>query len=83
MNLAKCCVHCPKVSDAFSAENDAVRVLHLRYIPRLLLTEFSPFGHTKGALAGQQSTEPADFLDDIQVFLDEIQRSELEYVFRH
>jgi hypothetical protein len=37
----------------------------------------------KGALAGQQFTEPFAIFDGIQAFLDEIQRSELEHVFHH
>jgi hypothetical protein len=36
----------------------------------------------KDALPGQQLTEPTDFLDGIQAFLDEIQRPELKYVLQ-
>jgi hypothetical protein len=35
------------------------------------------------ALAGQQFSGPGNLLTDIQEFLSEIQRSELELVFHH
>jgi hypothetical protein len=37
----------------------------------------------KGELAGQQLTGPADLFGATHAFLDEIQKSELEHVFRH
>jgi hypothetical protein len=46
-------------------------------------SEFWFFGHLKIASVEQQFTRPVDLVEDIQAFLDEIQRSKLEYVFSH
>jgi hypothetical protein len=47
------------------------------------LSDFWLFDHMKGALAGQQFTPPVNLLDGIQAFLNEIQKSELGYVFHY
>jgi hypothetical protein len=83
MHLDNCRVHRSEASENFSSEDGIVRIPHPAYGPGLRPSDFWIFDHMKCALAGQQFTEPSDLLDDIQVFLDEIQTSQLEYVFHH
>jgi hypothetical protein len=46
-------------------------------------SDFWVFGHMKAALPGQKLPGPENLLSDIQEFMSEIQRSELEFLFHH
>jgi hypothetical protein len=81
--LAHCTVHRSKASENFFAENDIVRLPYLVCNRDLAPSDFWLFGHTNGAVTGQQFTGPADLLDGIRASLDEIQKSKLEHVFYH
>jgi hypothetical protein len=56
-------------------------VPHPPYSPDLAPSDFWLFSHVKTALVGQRFEDPEERLEAITEFLNEIQRSELEFAF--
>jgi hypothetical protein len=82
-HLDNCRVHGSIPHENCFTENEIVQVPHLAYSRDLAPSDLWLFGHMKGARARQQFTRPADPLDDIPAFQDEIQRSKLERILHH
>jgi hypothetical protein len=61
VHLDNCCVHCSKVAEQFSIENQLLYVPHPPYGPDLALSDFWLFGRIKTGLAGGSFAQPKKY----------------------
>jgi hypothetical protein len=79
--LDNCRVHRSKAADTFFIENGVIQGPRPVYSSDLAPSDFWLFGHIKASFAGQQVAGPHDLLSGIRTFGEEIQTSELGFVF--
>jgi hypothetical protein len=83
VHLDNCRIHYSNASEQFLDENSFGTVPHPSHSPDLAPSTFRLFGHIKTSLADRTFNDLGELLETITEFVNEIQPSELQFVFHH